>query len=272
MTHGHLARRRTRQWIALAGGFLFFGAAAAVSANAYREVPVANGGRVRGVVRLSGAPPEAVVAPAAKDEAVCGKEPTLPRLVVGKAGGVANAVVWLEGIAAGKPWTNGHQVAVDQRGCSYQPHVAVVPVGANLEIVNSDPVLHNVHARTHEAPRTVFNISLPLVGQRTPVDGKRLDEPGLMALSCEAGHPWMSGYLMVAAHPYYAVTGEDGSFTLEGVPPGTYTLRMWHEGVKVASYAASLQRYTFEEPYEASKSITVGSGAEARADFTLTLR
>jgi plastocyanin len=269
MTHRHIALRRAA---AVAGGFLFFGIVAAVSANAYRTLPVANGGRVRGVVRLAGAVPQPAVTPAIKDEAVCGKEQTLPRLVVGKAGGVANALVWLEGIAAGKPWPDDQKWSVDQRGCRYQPHVAVVPVGANLEIVNSDPVLHNVHARTHEAPRTVFNISLPLVGQRTPVDGKRLDKPGLMALSCEAGHPWMSGYLMVAAHPYYAVTGEDGSFTLEGVPPGTYTLRMWHEGVKVASYAASLQRYTFEEPYEASKSVTVGSGAEARADFTLTLR
>ncbi len=260
-----------RRAAALAGGLFFLDVVMAV-ASGYRELPVANGGRVRGVVRLAGAPPPPAVMPAIKDEAACGNEQPSPRLVVGKTGGVANALVWLEGVAAGKPWPNGQKWLVDQKGCRYEPHVAVVPLGANLEIVNSDPVLHNVHARTHEAPRTVFNISLPLPGQRTPVDGKRLDKPGLLALSCEAGHPWMSGYLMVAAHPYYAVTGADGSFELSGVPPGTYAVRMWHEGVKVASYAESLQRYTFEEPYEASKSVTVASGSEVRADFTLTLR
>jgi hypothetical protein len=268
MSHVTIARRRSA---VLAGGLFLFNAVIA-GASSYRELTVANGGRVRGVVRLAGSPPASAVMPATKDQETCGKEQSSPRLVVGNEGGVANAVVWLEEITAGKPWPNGQKWLVDQKGCRYDPHVAVVPVGANLEIVNSDPVLHNVHARTHEAPRTVFNISLPLPGQRTPVDGKRLDKPGLLALSCEAGHPWMSGYLMVAAHPYYAVTGADGSFEIAGVPPGTYTLRMWHEGVKVASYAASLQRYTFEEPYEASKSVTVASGGDARADFTLTLR
>jgi hypothetical protein len=111
-----------------------------------------------------------------------------------------------------------------------------------------------------------------LVGQRTPIAAEKLTTPGIYALSCEAGHPWMSGWLVVAGHPYYAVTGADGSFAMDEVPPGKYTLRMWHEGVHVRSYAASLQRYEFEDAYEATLPVDVKPAAESRADFKLELR
>jgi len=162
---------------------------------------------------------------------------------------------------------------IDQKGCRYDPHVVLVPVTPSLAITNSDTVLHNVHACASDAARkTLFNIAQPLVGQQTPIAPEKLASPGFYALCCEAGHPWMSGYLVVAAHPYYAVTGADGSFVLADVPPGTYQVRMWHEGVQVRSYYANLQRYDYEDPYEASAQVTVAAGGSVKSDFNLALR
>lgn len=238
----------------------------------YREVAVSDGGTIRGQVRLAGSAPKLAPMLTGKDEAVCGKEQPTSRLVQGKGGGIANAVVYLEAVASGKPFAQ-QPALIDQKGCRYDPHVVVVPVTPALGITNSDTVLHNVHACSSDAQRrTLFNIAQPLVGQHTPVAAEKLSTPGFYALSCEAGHPWMSGYLVVAANPYYAVTAADGSFSLSNVPPGSYTVRMWHEGVHVRSYSASLQRYEYEEPYESAQPLQVRPGAEGRADFSITLR
>ena len=238
----------------------------------YREAAVTGGGTIRGQVRLAGAAPKLASLPTGKDEAVCGKEQPTPRLLAGAGGGVANAVVYLESIPSGKPFKKV-PATIDQKGCRYDPHVVLVPVVPSLGITNSDTVLHNVHACSSDTQRTtLFNIAQPLVGQQTPVAPEKLSTPGFYELSCEAGHPWMSGYLVVAAHPYYAVTGADGSFALSDVPAGTYTVRMWHEGVHVRNYYPSLQRYEYEDPYQASAQVTVPAGGAAKADFTLSLR
>jgi len=93
--------------------------------------------------------------------------------------------------------------------------------------VNSDAVLHNVHAvATGPTPATVFNLAMPFKGQKLPIPMRK---PGLMKLQCDAGHTWMSGYIYVFEHPYYAVTDEKGAFTIKDVPPGDYTVEMWHE-------------------------------------------
>jgi plastocyanin len=192
----------------------------------YEVTDVAGGGSVRGIVRLSA--PSALLPdiPVSKDQTACGEATANPSLEVGPGNAVVNAVVSLVGVMKGKPMAKLAKPAeLDQRGCIYVPHLQIVPVGTTLEISNSDPILHNVHGYLGGS-ETLFNLAMPIQGFRIQ---RQLDRPGLVTLRCDAGHTWMSGYIVVQEHPYYAQTGSNGSFTLRDVPPGDYRLRLWHE-------------------------------------------
>ncbi len=214
--------------------------------------------------------------PITKDNDLCGKAKPSPRLILGKNKGVANAIVSLEHIAEGKKWTTSPPQVLDQRTCEYKPHVMVVPFGSPIDIVNSDRVLHNVHAYDLQNElRSIFNIAQPIKGQRTPIKSAQLKTPGLIMATCDAGHPWMSAYIMIAEHPYFALSDADGKFILDKIPPGTYRLKMWHEGVVVTKTDlenGSPKKYHFEEPYETIKEVTVSPNTEATVDFDLVLR
>src|ERR1043166_4173315 len=211
----------------------------------------ANAGRIRGVVRLMGNPPAPAAEPITHDQTVCGKDVSLPRITLGKDGGVQDTFVYLDGVAAA-PWSASVKpILIDQKKCQYAPHMLAVPVGTKLEFTNSDAILHNVHGHqtTDEGAQTLFNIAQPVQGQHTPLDAP-LTKPGIISLSCEAGHPWMSGYVFVADNPYVAITNSDGEFVIPDVPAGTYHIKMWHEGVTLKQNLKALQRYEYEDPYE----------------------
>jgi len=195
--------------------------------------------------------------------------------VIGKNKGVADAVVMLEGVTAGKKFDRSASPILDQRGCDFFPHVLLVPRSENLTIVNSDAVLHNVRASDSGIDeRTVFNIAQPIRGFRTVVKAERFPAPGIYHATCDAGHPWMSA-ILVADHPYCAVTDEDGAFVLSDVPPGKYTLRMWHAGVAVThteKRGATVTAYRYEEAYVQIREVVILAGEELVADLTLTLR
>jgi plastocyanin len=230
-------------------------------------------GRIRGVVSLQGSMPPSRSEPVTKDTGVCGSNVPVTRIAVGPDRGVAQAFVYLDGIkgsgAAGPRLTT----EVKQEACAYGPHTMTVSPGADLEIVNSDPILHNVHAQemTPDGLRTVFNIAQPVRGQRTRVDAA-LNTPGIVALTCEAGHPWMTAYILVADHPFVAMTNRSGEFVIDDVPEGTYPLKMWHEGVRLTQILTSLQRYEYEDPYEQTQQVTVIAGQDTVANFALELR
>jgi len=159
-----------------------------------------------------------------KDVAVCGKKPIPDEtLLVHKDGSLANVVVSIDGVpgAAAKAST----ATIDQQACRYQPHVQAVSVGSSLVMGNSDPLLHNVHA--YHGERTVFNAAMPIQNMKLPP--KKLDKAGVVNLKCDAGHTWMSAYIVVKPHSLVAVTGPDGKFSIEGVPAGQYTAELWHE-------------------------------------------
>jgi plastocyanin len=132
------------------------------------------------------------------------------------------AVVRLDGITKGKPLPTA-AVVLHNHVCAFVPHVMTASTGQSLEIVNDDPFLHDAHALLGQ--RTLFNLGIP----RGRTVHHQLDEPGLIHINCNVRHTWMHAYLVVADHPYHAVTAADGRFSITDVPAGTYRLTVWHE-------------------------------------------
>jgi plastocyanin len=241
------------------------------SAQSYKEIVVKNGGTISGTVRLKGAP-RIVEIKVLQDNARCGNMKTSPALVLGKGNAVANAVISIEGITQGKKFAAAVP-EIDQVNCEYVPHITTVPAGGKYLIVNSDPILHNVHsydmAKTDAVgrPDTDFNVALPIAGMKREMS---LSTAGMHLTLCDAGHPWMNGYVVVMSHPYYAVTDANGSFVLDNVPPGTYKIKMWHEGVP--ALVDGKIDFKSDKPYEVAKTVTVTAGGKATVDFDFTLR
>lgn len=232
------------------------------SASGYQVIEVSNGGTIKGVVKWTGGDVNLEKLPVAKDSAACGGDSKdSPRLIVDKeTQGVANAVVYLEGITKGKDLTP-KDGTLDQKACEYIPHVQLLPKGSKLTSINSDPILHNVHA--YLGNESLFNLAMPTQGMT--ID-KPMKKPGIVSFKCDAGHTWMSAYAFVIDHPYYAITNEKGEFVIDGVPEGNYKVTMWHEGWQANISSSSI---TYSDPVTETKSVDVASGAEAEVNFEL---
>ncbi|HET6373074.1 MAG TPA: carboxypeptidase regulatory-like domain-containing protein [Candidatus Polarisedimenticolia bacterium] len=152
-------------------------------------------------------------------------EPLREDLLVGADGSVKNVFVHvvsgLEGRVFAPP---AEPVSLDQRGCLYKPHVAGIQVGQPLLIINSDSTLHNVHAVT--TVNKGFNFGMSVEGQKIT---RYFHRPEIMVKAKCDVHPWMAMYLGVVEHPFFSVTGQDGRFSIAGLPAGTYVLEAWHE-------------------------------------------
>ncbi len=201
--------------------------------EAYEAAPVPDGATLRGRVVFDGAVPVAETFLITKDHAACGSGHVERQEVRAAHGALRDVVVSLQAVGRGKPWPAVGSHAVDQRQCAFHPTLQVVPAGAELAIVNSDPVLHNIHAYevVGRARRTLFNLAQPKSGERLvrTVNTRRSE---VVRLECDA-HNWMLGWLYVADHPYYAVVGENGTFAIDDIPPGTYRVRAWHPALGV---------------------------------------
>lgn len=237
--------------------------------TAYREIAVTNGGVIRGTVRFSGNPGVLKDLVITRDVESCGNKKRLPYLVLGKNQGVANAILSLEGIGAGKPWKKQSVVTLDQQKCEYIPHVLIAPLGSQLEILNSDDILHNVHSYqlTGEL-KTLFNVAQPIKGLRTKL---AMDSPGYLVATCDAGHPWMSAFIKVAEHPYVVVSDLDGNFVIDNIPAGAYKLTMWHEPMTVGAETKieNMQQHYFEKPIVVTKDVTVTAGSTTTVAFEI---
>src|SRR5262249_23537460 len=117
------------------------------SADKTLSAPAGPTGRIRGVVRLQGDAPPATFEPIAENQNTCGDRTALSRLALGKDKGVQHAFVYLDGVQSSQKFAPRESLLVDQKNCQYAPHTLVVPVGAKIDITNSDPILHNVHGQ-----------------------------------------------------------------------------------------------------------------------------
>ena len=162
-------------------------------------------------------------------------EPQMPDiLVLGENKTMANVLVQVtKGLPAGKTYDAPKDNAViTQEGCHYKPHVLGVRAGQPVKFLNPDGTLHNVHALPKE--NREFNLAMPAT--RTEADKDFAKPEAVFPIKCDV-HPWMRAYVAVFDHPFYAVTGTDGTFKLSGLEPGEYEVTAWHEklGTKIGT-------------------------------------
>lgn len=189
------------------------------SAPAYVTKQVRSGGAIVGRVAFSGEAPPPEILQVGQDREVCGQTQAIDEVEV-NSGGVKNAVVKIVGIEQGKQF-DFPEAILDQKGCVFSPHIVLMPPG-KLTVRSSDPALHNVH--TTSVKNTPVNVAMPRFKRSFNL---LLSAPEIISVKCDV-HGWMSAFIIVAEHPYYAVTDDAGHFEVRDVPPGTYTLEVWH--------------------------------------------
>jgi plastocyanin len=156
------------------------------------------------------------------------------------------------------------EVVLDNARCVFVSHVTAVMAGERTRVKNSDTILHNTHGFLGKP--TVFNLALPNRDQMIEIT-KRLTKPGVIRVVCDA-HPHMTAWMIVHDSPYYAVTDERGAFRIDGIPPGSYKVTMWHEGFRPKGLDKD-GRPLFDEPRTITKEITIAPRATATVDFEL---
>jgi len=179
-------------------------------------------GSLSGRITFAGTAPAAKKIEPTKDIEVCGNHPIFDEaLMVGPDKGVKNVVVIVEGAKGGK--FPSQKATLDQKGCVYSPHVVVVPTTGELDILNSDGVLHNIHSYSTLNPP--FNVAQPKFKK---VVTEKFTKAEIIKATCDA-HNWMQGWIVATDHPFVAATDEVGRFTIKDIPPGHYRVEIWHE-------------------------------------------
>ena len=225
-------------------------AATASTSAAPAAAPVvsADAATINGLVKFEGTPAKPPALQMSADP-FCQSQHAAPvtdeEVVVGPAGELANVILWIKHAPSAPPPQTA--ALLDQKGCQYIPHVQAIQVNQPLQIRNDDNTLHNVHAMP--SVNSQFNEGQPVQGM---VSTKKFDkpEPAPFKVKCDV-HPWMGMHIAVFNHPFFAVTGDEGTFEIKGLPPGKYTVEAWHE--KFGNMTAAVE---------------VTSGATKEADFT----
>lgn len=214
-------------------------------------------GDITGKVTLKGTPPAEKTI---KFDQTCGamhQGPVTTRhYVVGADNGLGNVFVYISKGAEGKGTAPTTPVMLDQKDCMYQPYIVGAMVNQPIQIKNSDPLLHNVHALPKVDGNNEFNFAQPIQNQ---TDERKFAKPEvLIKLKCEV-HDWMFAYVGVCDNPYFAVTDKDGKFTIKDVPPGNYTVTAYH----LKTHGAASKGVTQDVKVE---------GGPATANFTVEIK
>jgi plastocyanin len=210
------------------------------------------GGTISGKVTFTGTPPKMKPIDMAKEPNCVTQHAGAPVPTENVVTGPGNTLRWVvvyvsegdQGAATGT-----ETVRLDQKGCQYIPHVLVVQPNQPLDIYNDDPHSHNIHPLAKVNPE--WNKSQPA---GAPPIHTKWEKPEFIPVKCNV-HPWMRSYIAVFKHPYFAVTGKDGSFDLRNLPPGEYTVKAWHEKlgmmpqkITVAAGEAKRVEFVFKAP------------------------
>ena len=212
-----------------------------------------NAGEIKGRVKFIGKGPKAKRIRMDADPVCAASHQVAAKaesFIVDAEGNLANVIVYLEGVSY-KGKSPSKPVTLDQNGCVYSPHVVGLQAGQPLKILNSDATMHNIHG----LPKVnrEFNFGMPKSLKEKTVTFNKAES--VFVVKCDV-HPWMKSYAQVFDHPYFAVTGKDGSFSIKDVPDGTYKAVAWQEkfnkrtlsqNVTVKSGKATLN-FTFERP------------------------
>jgi hypothetical protein len=229
-----------KMWLAASVLTLFFVASSATVA-----------GSISGKINFKGTKPAASMIKMSADPKCVkmhsGKDVASEMVVVNANNTLRNVFVYvkkgLEGKSFPKPT---EKILLDQKGCMYIPHVFGVMPNQQIEIKNSDPTLHNIHALSKNSPQ--FNIAQPKQGMKMVKSFAKVELP--VKIKCEV-HNWMATYACVVDNPFYAVSDDKGSFTIKNLPAGEYELEAWHE-----KYGTTTMK------------ISVGASDTKTADFT----
>lgn len=214
----------------------------------YEAMTVSDGGTIVGEVKYAGDPPAPEKIDVTKDANICGADPKVsPTLVVGANKGIKDVVASLPSIQKGKALGKLDKPPVlDQKNCEYHPYAQIIPVNTTLEITNSDDVLHNI--KTKGGSKTSFNMAQPKFKRKLTYDFKN---PEIVQVECNV-HGWMHAIIVVEDNPYDALTDANGSFKITDVPPGKYTVKVWHSKLG-----------------EQTKEVTVGPKEEVKVAFEM---
>ena len=216
------------------------------------EAAPAGGAALSGSVSVTGNVPTPQKIKMAADPACAQAHPdaVMAREIVANNGKLQYALVYIkEGLSGSFP-APAEPVVINQTGCMYEPHVFGVQVGQKVEILNSDSTLHNINCQAKSNKK--FNIAQPTKGMKST---KTFDQPEVgVPFKCNV-HPWMAAYAGVFSHPFFAVSGADGSFSIKGLPAGTYTVEAWHEKLGIQS-----------------QKVTVADGESKEVSFTFAAK
>jgi plastocyanin len=190
---------------------------------------IATAGNITGKVTLSGTPPPEKEITPLKDDATCGKlvsgTPMTKFYVVGPGKELADVVIVVKGLEGKSTGASAAPAVVDQKGCEYVPQILAVQTGQKISVKNSDPVMHNVHSTPTVAGNNEENKGQ--MAGAADLNFSFAKPENFLRFKCDV-HPWMFSWVTVVDHPYFAVTGKDGSFTIKDVPPGKYKVVALH--------------------------------------------
>jgi len=229
-----------------------------VTGHAYETIAVTDGGKVSGKITLKGEPGTSSKAEFPTDlnaedaHFSHGVRPLVtPYYIVDDKQGLKNVVIWLEGVTKGKKREKKMGSMVN-KDCRFLPHVQTIDRGAKVLVENHDPILHTTHPIFVKSKVTAFNIGMPRKGQKSK---KKIRQAGVMKVQCDSGHTWMRSWIHSFKHPYHTVSASNGTFVIDGIPPGKYTLKVWHESAGVLSRA-----------------VQVGPSASVEANFIMEVK